>query len=133
VIKKGLEVCSDCNDYPCKRFESEKYGYDSFVTHKKIFHNLDFIKNKGIDKFIEQQKIRINILTDFLENYDDGCSKSFFCISCTLLPLDKLIEIHRHIKDPATNIDVKIKSKQIRDLLTPTAESLNIKLKLSKK
>lgn len=24
VIKNELEVCSDCNDYPCKRFDSEK-------------------------------------------------------------------------------------------------------------
>jgi hypothetical protein len=35
-IKKGLEVCSDCDDYPCKRFESEINGYDSFVTHTDL-------------------------------------------------------------------------------------------------
>jgi hypothetical protein len=37
--------------------------------------------------------IRIDILTNFLKNFDDGHSKSFFCLSCTLLPLDKLLEI----------------------------------------
>jgi hypothetical protein len=90
VIKNEFEVCSDCNDFPCKRFDSEKDGFDSFVTHKKVFSNLDFIKSNGIDLFIDKQKIRMGILTEFLNNFDDGRSKSFFCVSCALLPLDKL-------------------------------------------
>jgi hypothetical protein len=128
AVKKGLEVCSDCNDFPCNRFDSEKNGYDSFVTHKKVYTNLDFIKNNGTDKFIEQQKIRIHILTDFLENFDDGRSKSFFCISCALLPLNKLLEIYRFMNDSLVDADIKIKNKQIRTILTTTADSANIKL-----
>jgi hypothetical protein len=99
VIKKGFEVCSDCPDYPCKRFDSERQGYDSFVTHRKIFTNLDLIKDKEIGFFINQQKIRMDILTGFLSNYDDGRSKSFFCISCALLPIDKLMETQKFINN----------------------------------
>lgn len=54
-----VKVGPDCKDYPCKRFDSEKNGYDSFVTHKMIFTNLDFIKSNGIGSFIELQKIRM--------------------------------------------------------------------------
>lgn len=133
VIKKGLEVCSDCIDFPCKRFESEKNGYDSFVTHKKVFCNLDYIKKEGIDKFIEQQKIRIDILNNFLQNYDDGRSKSFFCLSTALLPLDTLMEIHGFVNEQAINNNLKSKCKQLRDLLTSAAETLDIHLFLSKK
>jgi hypothetical protein len=133
VIKKGLEVCSDCDDYPCKRFELEKNGYDSFVTHKRVIPNLDFIKNNGIDKFIAQQKTRIEILTDLLKDFDDGRSKNFFCISCALLSLDELLEIHRFIKELPADIDVRVKNKQIRALLTTKAETFNIKLILRKK
>jgi hypothetical protein len=71
VNKNGFEVCSDCKDYPCKRFDSEKDGLDSFVTHKKVFINIDFIKKNGIERFIDQQKIRIDILSYFLTNYVD--------------------------------------------------------------
>lgn len=78
VIKNNYEVCSYCKDYPCKRFEKEKRGYDSFVTHRKVFSNLDFIKTEGIDDYIDQQSIRIELLKNFLTNYDDGRSKSFF-------------------------------------------------------
>ena len=41
-IKKGLEVCSECDEYPCSRYDAEKKGLDSFVTHKKVFPNLEF-------------------------------------------------------------------------------------------
>jgi hypothetical protein len=133
VIRKGLEVCSDCNDYPCKRFDSEKKGYDSFVTHKKIFTNLDFIKSNRIDCFIDQQKIRMNILTDFLDNYDDGRSKSFFCISCALLPLDILQETHRFINILSDSSDTKEKNKRLKDKLNLIADSLKTDLKLNNK
>lgn len=87
-----------CKDYPCRRFDSEREGYDSFVTYKKVFSNLDSIKCSGIEYFVDQQTIRMNILKDFLARYDDGRSKSFLCISCTLLPLDKLQEVHRETR-----------------------------------
>ena len=118
VIKNGFEVCSDCNDFPCKRFDAEKDGFDSFVTHKKVFSNLDFIKRNGIDLFNDKQKIRMSILTEFLTNFDDGRSKSFFCISCALLPLDKLQESHDMVKNFKDTTDIKIKNKRLRELLS---------------
>ena len=133
VIKNGLEVCSSCKDYPCIRFDSEKNELDSFVTHKKVFINLDFIKKNGIEQFIAQQKIRIDILSDFLTNYDDGRSKSFFCISCALLPLDKLQEIYKLKVDLDVFIDIKKKNKRLKQILTETANRLKIDLKLNKK
>jgi hypothetical protein len=133
VIKNGLEVCSSCKDYLCKRFDSETKGYDSFVTHKKVFVNLDSIRSNGIEYFIDQQKIRIKILTDFLDNYDDGRSKSFFCISCTLLPLNKLQETYSYICDLGNSLNLKEKNKQLKDKLQTIAESLDVDLKLNNK
>ncbi len=112
VNKNGYEVCSDCKDYPCKRFDPKRIGYDSFVTHKKIFMNLDFIKSNGIGSLINQQNKRMNILTDFLANYDDGRSKSFFCISCALLPLEKLQESHSFADSLDSSSDIKAQNKQ---------------------
>ncbi len=133
AIKKGLEVCSECTDYPCSRFDSERNGYDSFVTHQKIFSNHDFIRSNRIDTFIDQQKIRMNILIDFLTNYDDGRSKSFFCLSCALLPLEKLFETHRWMVNLSNSIEIKDKNKQLKDRLQEIAEDLKIMLKLNNK
>jgi hypothetical protein len=133
VIKNGLEVCSDCQDYPCSRFDSEREGFDSFVTHKKVLTNLDFIKNNGIECFIDRQKLRMNILTDFLAKYDDGRSKSFFCVACALLPTDELQETQRFIDNLGDSLGIKEKNKRLKDKLQMIAENLKIDLKLSHK
>jgi hypothetical protein len=133
VIKKGLEVCSDCPEYPCKRFDGEKKGFDSFVTHKKVFVNLDNIKSYGIGQFIKSQKDRIEILEDLLSNYDDGRSKSFYCLSCALLPVDKLHEIQSYAHNLNETTPIKDKSKLIKNHLNSLAAQLNIELKLNNK
>ncbi len=132
VAKKGKEVCSECLDFPCQRFEAEKQGYDSFVTHKKVFDNLHFIQNKGIETFVEQQKIRIAILYDLLENVDDGRSKIFFCLGCALFPLHELQEAWKTIKKLEIK-DGKEKNRQVKLRLQTTANQNWIMLKLKNK
>ena len=133
VIKREFEVCSDCNEYPCSRFDGERKGFGSFVTHRKVFYNLDYIKSNGIESFVEQQKSRMDILTDFLDEFDDGRSKSFFCLSCTLLPLDKLQETEQHMSDFKDLTKIKEKNKLIKKKLLTVAENINIILKLNNK
>jgi hypothetical protein len=133
IIKNGLEVCSDCKDYPCIRFDSERKGFDSFVTHRMVFANLELIKTKGIYSFIKEQSVRMEILKDFLANYDDGRSKSFFCISCTLLPINVLQSSKFQAETHSVLLDMKGKNKLLKNALILAAEDLNIDLKLRKK
>jgi hypothetical protein len=133
VTRHELEVCSNCESFPCSRFDKEKEGYDSFVTHKKTLENLEFIKKNSLNTFIIQQKTRIYILKDFLENYDDSRSKSFFCISCALLPSDKLMDAQRFAKSLSDSISVREKNKLLKDYLKKVAENLKIELKLKNK
>jgi len=132
AIKKGLVVCALCDDYPCRRFDSENLGYDSFVTHKRIFINLDLIKENGIEQFIDNQKIRIDILKDFLTSCDDGRSKSFYCLSCALLPVDQLAKAFKFAKSLNNkSIEQKEKVKQLKGYLSELADTMNINLKLN--
>ena len=86
VKRKNLEVCAECSEFPCSKFK-DTGKYDSFLTHKKIMSNLDFIKEYGTKKFIEKQKKQIKLLNEMLKKYDDGRSKSFYCIATTLLSI----------------------------------------------
>ena len=130
VIKNGFETCADCENFPCSRFKTESTGSDSFVTHKKMFSNLENIKANGIRHFIEKQKIRIDILNDLLTSCDDGRAKSFFCQTCALLPLDKLQEIHNESQKAVPNVELKEKSKFVKKLITEITNSLGIELKM---
>jgi len=68
-----------------------------------------------------------------LTNYDDGRTKSFFCQTCALLPIDKLQKIHNETKSMAANTELKERNKHIKDSITKTADSLNINLKPNKR
>jgi hypothetical protein len=133
VNKRRLETCADCGDFPCHRFKTESAGYDSFVTHRRMYSNLDFIKTHGVELFVNQQKMRIDILTDFIQRCDDGRSKNFYCISCALLPIDKLQDSHRYMSSLEDSTSIKIRSKQLKDYIQAIANDLLIDLKLKNK
>ena len=137
VKKKNLEVCGQCDDFPCEKFEPwfGNEAYDSFVTHIKCESNLNFIKEHGIEKIIEQQSKRIQLLEEMLNYFDDGRSKSFYCIASALLSIkdlresiksaEKKIEILGIKKD-----DIKNKAKTLREFIQEAADKVNIDLKL---
>jgi len=141
VKKRKLEVCAQCDEFPCSKFDSWLVGgveYDSFVTHKKAHLNMIFIRKYGIKKFIEQQSLRIRLLETMLKDYNDARSKSFYCIATTLLPIKDLkisldeseqkIRVHKIKTD-----DLKTKSKILKEYLNNFATKEGIELKLRKK
>jgi len=139
VKKKNLEVCAECNDFPCQKFDSwfGNEAYDSFVTHKKAKSNLDFIRKHGVEKFIEQQKERIKFLKDMLEGFNEGRSRSFYCIAAALLSVDdvgkSIDSAKREVKTlDVRRDDVKSKAKIMRKIIQDVADKKGIDLKLRK-
>jgi hypothetical protein len=138
VKKKNLEVCAECSEFQCSKFKSnEEYQQvkesSSYPSCKKVIPNLNFIKEHGIKKFVEQQKKRIKLLEIMIKNFDDGRSRSFFCISCALLPSEKLQETHRYINSLSDSLVIKEKNKLLKDKLHIIAENLKTDLKLNNK
>ena len=137
VKRKNLEVCAECSEFPCSKFK-DTGKYDSFLTHKKIMSNLNSIKEYGTKKFIEKQKKRIKLLNEMLKKYDDGRSKSFYCIATTLLSI-RDIEISldkskQKIKEDKIGLEnIKTRSKILKGFLNDLADKQGIELKLRKK
>ena len=141
VKKRGLEVCARCDEFPCSKFASwlDKLTIeDSFLTHQKIKPNLYFIRERGLDKFLKQQKKRIKLLEKMLKDFDDGRSKSFYCIATTLLPVveleNLLCEAERKVKlEKVKADDIKTKAKILRGFLEGFAAKGGVELKLRHK
>ena len=95
--------------------------------------NLNFIKEHGIEKFIEQQKKRIKFLEAMIENFNDGRSRSFFCKAATLLDLialkSSLDKATKKIKtDKIKQNDVKNKAKTLKAILNEIARKEEVEL-----
>ena len=139
VKKKNLEVCAQCDEFQCSKFDSwfGNEAYDSFITHKKAEPNLNFIEENGIEKFIEQQTQRIRLLEEMLKGFDDCRSKSFYCVATALLSIDGLKESLESakikIKKQSIKKDaVKDKAKILREILQEVADKERVDLKLRK-
>jgi hypothetical protein len=141
VTKKNLEVCAECSEIPCSKIKSdEEYQQlkesSSYPSCKKVMPNMNFIKEHGIEKFVEQQKKRIKLLETMIENFDDGRSKSFFCKAATLLDLTSLMSsldksTQRIKTDKIKQDDVKSKAQILKAILNEIA--LKKRLELIKK
>lgn len=136
VKKKGLEVCAECDEFPCSKLELG--DTDSFVTHKRIFPNHNYIREFGLERFIEQQNRRMDFLMTALDRYDDGRSKSFFCLAAALLSLESLTralaQAEQEVKEKSVSEDdLRNKARIIKSIINELATEEDEELKLRKK
>jgi hypothetical protein len=103
------------------------------VTHQQVFPKQAAIKSEGLCCFLEKQHQRIGILKHYLEHYDDGRSKGFFCLATALFPIEHLIKTEREVGQTAHTADVKSRCKALRTKLEAEADNLGIELKLRTK
>ena len=128
IEKHELEACGLCADYPCIRYENrEKAEKDSFVTHKRIYQNHEKIKTDGIVRFLSIQAERISILDTMLTDFDDGRSKSYYCLATALLRIEQL---RISIDEASGEKDKKSKAKALKALLQEHANASGIRLSL---
>jgi hypothetical protein len=137
VKKHNLEVCGQCKDFPCEKYDNKKIQRDSFVTHKRMMKNQMIIQENGIENFIKKQNSRIKILETILSDYNDGKSKNYFCIAVALLDIKVLNTLIKEskIKIQNGNIsekDYKNKANILKDIVSKYARENNIELKLIK-
>ncbi len=127
VKKRNLEACGQCPDFPCPKFKGEEEyrqmkASSSYPPPKKIMPNLNFIKEHGIEQFVEQQRRRIGLLEKMIDGFDDGRSRSCYCRSAALLDpagLERSLEAAaRKIKaDHIKPNDVTTKARILRGIL----------------
>lgn len=129
-----VEYCFLCPEYPCSRY-SNIDPYDSFLTHQGQLRDIERAREIGIEAYNNQLSKRIQILEQLLSDYDDGRSKTFYCLAMNLLPLPEIeILLERTIHENAfIDLPVKEKCRQITGQFKELAQQQGILLKLRKK
>lgn len=136
VKKKRIEFCWECNESAnCEKWkkhrEAGKKG-DSFKCYQKLDDDIHFIQNNGIEKFLRNQNKREEILKDMLDNFNEGRSKSYYCIAATVMEIKELEEAVLIAKNDSNALGVKDKSKILHKILDEIANKKMYKLKLRK-
>ncbi|OGO06739.1 MAG: hypothetical protein A2Z76_04425 [Chloroflexi bacterium RBG_13_56_8b] len=137
VKQRKLESCAQCVDWVrCDRVAKVLDGaksHDSFLSYRPLADNFAFIQKNGIEEFVRWEMEKQEFLRHLINDYDEGRSKSFYCTSCQLVPLDRLREALEDAEAKMTaGTDIKEKAKLVRAAISNVANSLYIDLKLRK-
>ena len=136
IKKKEIEFCGGCNENSiCKKWKNHReYGKfkDSFKCYQTLEADISFILENGLEEFIKQQKIREQFLREMLNDYNEGRSKSHYCIASTVLEINELKEALEKARIETRGLEIKEKSKILHKILDEIANKKNYTLKLRK-
>jgi hypothetical protein len=136
VKKKRIYFCGFCDENnTCARwrkFREVGKQRDSIVCYQKLEDNIDFIQKNGMEEFEKQQKIREKLLRAILLGFNEGRSKTFYCIAATILEIGELESVLEKAREKSNGLDIKAKSEVMHSFLNKIAENKNYLLKLRK-
>jgi hypothetical protein len=109
-----------------------KWGTDQVSRAAKT--NLSQIRKTGLDVWLEEQRERRLMVEELLANYNEGRSMSFYCLACTLMPVELIKEALTEIRTmPVNDFDVKAKAKALKSTMQELALKSSFELWLRRK
>ena len=137
AVKRNIEFCGECIDnHSCERWKKHRQrgmSYDSFKCYQKLEDDINYIEKYGLDKFRKSQRVREKILWVMLDQFNEGRSKSYYCIASTVLEVDELEKAIKEADNRSKDLGIKEKAKLLHSILDDVAVKNNYYLKLRKK
>ena len=123
--KKGLEFCWDCEESTaCEKWKKHREAgkrADSFKCYQKLEEDIRFIQNNGVDEFRNTQIKRQELLKEMLRGFNEGRSKSYYCIAATVLEIEELEYVLEKAKQESDGPDIRKRAKLMRSVLEDMA------------
>jgi hypothetical protein len=136
INKMEVEFCWDCGkNQSCelwKRHRDSGKDHDSFKSYQKLENDINFVKEKGIAAYNEQQTIRESILIRLLNEFNEGRSKSYYCIAATVMEIEELRGSLIEAIAKSKSLNIKDKSKVMHSILDTIALKRGYLLSLRK-
>ena len=137
VKKKGIEFCWNCNENKtCEKWAKHRESakiVDSFKCYQKLEDDIAYIQKNGVDEFELLQKKREDLLKEMLQEFNEGRSKSYYCIAVTVMEIKELEEALAQAHKNADGLERNEKSRVLHGILDDIAQQKNYYLKLRKK
>ncbi|MBN1369854.1 MAG: hypothetical protein JW954_06440 [Dehalococcoidaceae bacterium] len=106
---------------------------DSFISYRPLVENYARISKLGIEGFINLLSVKIKLLEHLLADYDDGRSKSYYCLACQLLPIEDIEAALQEAEGEFNQTaDTAGKARLVRATINRRAGTAGIDLKLRK-
>jgi len=136
VKKKGIEFCWDCDEHKtCVKWKKHRAAgkrADSFKCYQTLEADIAFIRKNGVTEFAKQQKTREWLLREMLREFNEGRSKSYYCIAATVMEIAEVKGALAGAKRGSRGLGIKEKAGLLHSLLDGIAAKNKYHLKLRK-
>jgi len=105
---------------------------DSFKCYQKLENDIACIQKNGVNEFEKTQKIREHLIKEMLLKFNEGRSKSYYCIAATVFEIGELEEALTKAHKNSDGLEIKEKSRVLHSILDEIALQRNYYLKLRK-
>ena len=105
---------------------------DSFRCYQKLEDDIAFIRKNGINEFEKTQKMREFLVKKMLREFNEGRSKSYYCIAATVMETGELEEALTKATKNSDGKEIKERSRVLHSILDEIARQRNYFLKLRK-
>ena len=134
--KKGVEFCWDCEEHEtCEKWAKHRQSgkkADSFKCYQKLEDDIEFVQKNGVNEFENLQKKRESLLKEMLGAFNEGRSKSYYCIAATVMETGELETALSEARKKTDGLDMNEKARVLHSLLEEIARQRNYLLKLRK-
>ncbi len=134
IKKRGVEFCWECPESAsCDKWKKHReFGttHDTFTCYQKLESNIAFIQANGVDRFDNAQKIREKLLVKMLQEFNEGRSKTYYCIAATVLEIGDLEESLARAQSESEGMNIKDRSRVLHAALDAVALQKGYCLKL---
>ena len=94
VKRKGIEFCFECIESDtCEKWRNHREAgraRDSFKCYQTLEADLSYISRHGVLAFQKIQEQRELLLREMLRDFNEGRSKTYYCITATVLEPEEL-------------------------------------------
>jgi hypothetical protein len=136
IKKMGVEFCWDCKDNAtCEKWQKHREAgksYDSFKSYRRLEGDINFIREQGVEAFNALQLVRESLLRRLLDEFNEGRSKSYYCIAATVLEIEELKDAIEKADSRSKSYNIIEKSRLMHSLLDVMALEKGHKLSLRK-
>ncbi|MFO7636040.1 MAG: DUF3795 domain-containing protein [Clostridia bacterium] len=136
IRRKGIEFCWDCQENEtCDKWKMHRDAgkqMDSFKSYQTLEDDIRFVTENGVEAFEKMQVAREEMLREMLEQFNEGRSKSMYCIAASVFGIDELREVLDQATASSAGLDTRGKALLLRSKLQEMAKARNITLGLRK-
>ena len=136
VKRRGLEFCWDCGESGnCEKWRRHREAgreHDSFKCYQKLDEDIEYVMTHGVEAFDGQQRAREKLLLRLLDGFNEGRSKSYFCIATTVMETGELEAALGEAEAATISMGIRDRAKAMHSILDARAVERGYRLSLRK-